>query len=92
MSFFDNMLQIDGEILSVLASDLHFALVGEVAETAGANDRLAYGISFIRRNFLRSLAFDRSININLSARFFADPIDRENDSGVIVVFLLEQRS
>ena len=90
MAFFDDAFQIDDEILAVLARDLHFAFVGEIAETAGANNRLADGVSLIGRNFLRPLPFDRPVNINFAARFFADVIDRDDDRGVIVIFPLER--
>ena len=76
-------------VLSVLARQLHFALVGKIAETARANDRLAHGVSFVRRNFLRPLALDRTVNINSAARFLADVIDRDNDRGVIIIFLFQ---
>ena len=37
--------------------DLYLALVGEIAKTPGANDRLTNSVSFIRWNFLRPLRF-----------------------------------
>ena len=68
---------------------LHFSLVGEIAETARANDRLADGVRFVRRDFLRPLPLNRAVNVNFAARFFADVIDGDNHRGVIIIFALE---
>src|SRR3954470_22823652 len=70
--FFDHLLQVDCEILAVLSGDLNLALVREIPETTGANDGLAHGVSFVSWDFLRSLPADRTIDINLAARFLAD--------------------
>src|SRR4029077_20028676 len=90
MSFFDDALKIDIEFLPVLAGDLYLTLVGKIAKPARANDGLADRVTFVRRNFLRPLCFHGTVNINSAARFFAYPIDRENDGRMIIILFLEQ--
>src|SRR5882762_9457493 len=91
-SFFDYPLQIDGKILPVLPCDFHFSLVGEIAEAAGPNNCFTDSVTFIRGNFLRALTFDRTVDINPTARFLAYSFDRKNDSGTIVILLFERGS
>src|SRR5205807_1271515 len=90
LSFFDYAFEIDRKLLAGLPRQFHFSLVREITEAARPDDRLTNGITFVGRNFLRTLALDRAIDINSPARFFADSVDRENDSRMIVIFFLEQ--
>src|SRR6266478_2176097 len=90
MSFFDDALKIDIEFLPVFAGDLHLTFVGKVAKPARANDGLAERVTFIRRNFLWPLCFHGTVNINSAARFFAYPIDGENDGRMIIILFLKQ--
>src|ERR1051325_7016189 len=91
MSLFDDALEIDDHVLAILACHLDFALIGKIAETASPNYRLTDSISLVAWDFLRTLPLDRAININLAARFLAHFVNRENNCGVIVIFLFQRR-
>ena len=90
VALFDDSLQVDDHSRAVLARQLDFPFVAEIAESTRADDRLADRISFISRNFLRSLRFHLTGDVNLAAGFFADVIDRDDDRGVVIIFTLER--
>src|ERR1043166_746388 len=58
MAFFNDAFEIDREVFTVFASDLHLAFIGKIAKPTRANNSFADGITFIRRNLLRPLALD----------------------------------
>ncbi len=68
VSLFNNALEVHRKILAVFPGDFHLAFVCEITEATGPNNRLTGGVTFISRNFLRALAFYRTVNVNLSTR------------------------
>src|SRR5262249_36630960 len=81
----------DRKLLTILSRQFYLTLVRKIPEASRSDERLAHSVTFVRRNFLRSLAFDRAVNINSTTRFLADPIDRKNHRGMIIVFFFQQR-
>src|SRR5437867_3219713 len=79
VALFDHALKIDSEVLAILARHFHFAFVGEVAKTTGANDGLTNGEVFIRRQFLRPLCFDLSVTVYAAAGLFTYAVERQNN-------------
>ena len=52
MALFDDSLEIDDQVLTILARYLDFALIGKIAKATCPNYRLTDSVSFIRWDFL----------------------------------------
>src|SRR4051812_21055334 len=87
---FNHALEIDDYGLAILVRELDLPFVSKIAKAAGADDRLADGILFVRRDLLRTGTLDRANDVNLSARFLAYVIDRNDHRRVVVILLLER--
>src|ERR1700720_1196183 len=78
VSLFDDALEVHRKILAVFPGYFNLAFVCKITKTTGPNNGLTSGVRFISRNLLRALAFYRTVNINLSTRFFTHPIQGQN--------------
>ena len=56
--------------MAILAGDFDLAFVCKVTKATSPNDRLAYGVGLIAGYFLRTLTFNRAVDINFSASLY----------------------
>ena len=68
-SVFDHAFQIHDDRFAAFARQFDLLFIGEISETPGANNRLADGVGFVRRNFLRPLPLDVSVDVNFARDF-----------------------